>query len=172
MERFGNVQPLDKIGLTHRHNFLLCLAVLRLYRGGPVMCCALTVNRLLITIIIIIVGFQSVPSQISSRRVHFLPSFLKKKIFFFKAHSIVLLLRCIDIEHQNGERVLRVNSKVMFHRPSCFVGKAVTEIKHPHKKDNKANLCFSKVRGQHCTRNHCVYYRVLFIYRWVCNVVC
>ena len=32
-----------------------------------------------------------------------------------KAHSIVLLLRCIDIAHQTGERVLRVNSKVMFH---------------------------------------------------------
>ena len=84
MERFGNVQPLDEIGLTHRHNFLLCLAVLRLYRGGPVMCCTLTVNRLLITIIIIIIiGFQSVPSQISSRRVHFLSNFKKRLFFYF-----------------------------------------------------------------------------------------
>ena len=66
-----NVQPLDEIGLTHQHNFLLCVAVLRLYRGGPVMCCGLTVNRLLITIIII-VRSQSAPSQISPRRVHFL----------------------------------------------------------------------------------------------------
>ena len=74
MERFGNVQPLDEIGLTHRHNFVLCVAVLRLCRGGPVMCWALTVSRLLITIIIIIVGFQIAPSQISSRRVHFLPN--------------------------------------------------------------------------------------------------
>ena len=79
MERFGNVQPLDETGLTHRHNFLLCVAVLRLYRGGPVMCCALTVNRLLITIIIIIIGFQSAPSQISSRRVHFLPKLKQTK---------------------------------------------------------------------------------------------
>ena len=89
MERFGNVQPLDETGLTHRHNFLLCVAVLRLYRGGPVMCCALTVNRLLITIIIII-GFQSAPSQISSRRVHFLPNFKKKKKGSFNCVTITL----------------------------------------------------------------------------------
>ena len=139
MERFGKFQTLVELGLTHQHNFLLCVAVLRLYRGGPVMCSALTVNRLLITIIII-VGFQSAPSQISSRRVHFLPNFKKK------AHSIVLLLRCIDIEHQIGERVLRVNSKVMFHWPPCFGGKAVIEIKHPHKKTIK-QTCVSAKSG-------------------------
>ena len=75
-----NVQHLDETGLTHRQNFLLRVAVLRLYRGGHEMCCALTVNRLLITITMtIIVRFQSAPSQISSRRVHFLPNFKKKK---------------------------------------------------------------------------------------------
>ena len=78
MERLGKFQTLDELGLTHQHNFLLCVAVLRLYRGGPVMCSALTVNRLLITIIII-VGFQSAPSQISSRRVHFLPKLKQTK---------------------------------------------------------------------------------------------
>ena len=65
------MQPIDEIGLTHRHNFLLCIAVLRLYRGGPVMCCALTVNRLLITVIII-VRPQSASSQIRPRHEHLL----------------------------------------------------------------------------------------------------
>ena len=69
MERFGKVQPLDETGLMHQQKFLLCVAVcLFLYRGEPVMCCALTVNRLLITKIII-ARPQSAPSQISSRRV-------------------------------------------------------------------------------------------------------
>ena len=58
----------------------------------------------------------------------------------------MLLLRCIDTEHQIGERVLRVNSKVMLHRPSCFGGKAVIEMKHPHKKKIK-QTCVSAKSG-------------------------
>ena len=69
MQRFGNVQPIDELGLTHQQNVLLCVAVLCLYIGGHVICCALTVNRLLVTVIII-VWPQSAPSQISTRREH------------------------------------------------------------------------------------------------------
>ena len=58
----------------------------------------------------------------------------------------MLLLRCIDTEHQIGERVLLVNSKVMFHRPSCFGGKAVIEMKHPHTKTIK-QTCVSAKSG-------------------------
>ena len=125
------MQPIDELGLTHQQNVLLCVAVLCLYGGGPVMCCALTVNRLLITVIIM-VRPQSAPSQISARREHLLPKLKKTKKNKKHAHSVVLLLRCIDTVHQIGERVLRVNSKVMLHRPSCFGGKAVIEMKHTH----------------------------------------
>ena len=45
-------------------------------------------------------------------------------------HSVVLLLvlRCIHVDHHIGESVLRDNSKVTFHRPPCFGGKGTVKI--------------------------------------------
>ena len=100
-----------------------------------------------------------------------LPNFKKKKEKEKKAHSIVLLLRCIDIEHQTGERVLRVNSKVMFHRPPCFGGKAVTEMKHPHKKTIKPT-CVSAKSGDSTAPGTTTYTTVFSLYTGGSVMVC
>ena len=52
-------------------------------------------------------------------------------------HSVVLLLvlRCIHVEHHTGESVLRDNSKVMFHRHPCFGGKGTIKIKDTKRPD-------------------------------------
>ena len=76
---------------------MLCVAVLCLYRGGPVMCCALTVNRLLVTVIII-VWPQSAPSQISTRREHLLPKLKNKQK---TKHTLIQLCYYYVVSTQN-----------------------------------------------------------------------